>query len=80
MIGVGEDDAGAELLERVLRQSFYSGGCADRHECGRFECAVWRREFASAGACRVGLGNLERKAHYIIVAVRRLSPNSRALH
>ena len=63
MIGVGEDDARAELLERVLRQSFNGGGGADRHECRRFERAVRRREHASARAGRIGLGNLERKAH-----------------
>ena len=76
MIGVGEDDARAELFECVLREAFDGGGSADRHEGGRFEYAVGRREFSSARACRVGLGNLERKAHFYIVALRGSSPNS----
>lgn len=76
MIGVGEDDARAELLERVLRQSFDGGGSADRHKRRRFEYAVRRREFSSARTSRVGLGNLEREAHLYIVVRTSFSPNS----
>ena len=68
MIGVGEDDARTELLERILRQSFDGGGGADGHERRRFECAVRRREFSSARAGRVGLGNLKGEAHPEIIS------------
>src|SRR5579871_761173 len=76
MIGVGEDDASAELLERVLRQSFDGSGGTDRHECRSFECAMRRREFSSARAGWVGLGNLEREAHLYIVVRTSFPPNS----
>ena len=78
MVRVSKDDARAELFERVLRQSLYGGGGADRHERGRFEGAVRRREFASARAGWVGLGNLERKAHFYIVVRTSLLPNSKS--
>ena len=43
MISVGEDDFGAELFERILRQRFDGSRCPYRQEKRRLDYAVRRR-------------------------------------
>ena len=54
VIGVGQDDAGVEILREVALGEPFDGGLrADRHEDGRFDVAVRGVQQAGAGArCR----------------------------
>ena len=49
VVGVREDDAGAERLEVARLERLHGGGGADRHEDRRLDRAVRRREPAAAG-------------------------------
>src|SRR6516225_3776906 len=63
VIGVGQDDAGAQLFERFLRQALDRRGRADGHENRGFDCAMRSREEATAPASRIALLKSERKSH-----------------
>src|SRR6266403_2550612 len=71
MIGVGEKDRSAELLERFLRQPFDRGRRAHRQERRCFDYAVQRRQFAPSRRRRIRFLYFKRKAHPASVAGRR---------
>ena len=48
VIGVGENNLGANLLEQILRHAFDSSGSPDRHEDGRFHIPVRSVEYPRA--------------------------------
>jgi len=71
VIGVAEDDFGAERFEDVLRYGFDGAGCADRHKDGRFDRGM-RQNDASATAAGGGFGNeIEAEAHLRILSGMR---------
>src|ERR1041385_3097945 len=63
MIGVGENDFGAEFLERLLCQGLNAGRSPYRHEKSRVNHAVRRCKRAAARANRVSLLNDKGKLH-----------------
>jgi hypothetical protein len=68
MIGVGENDFGAECFECFLSESFDGGGGADRHESRRFQDAMRRGEKATPSAGGFGMLNFEGKTHFASVS------------
>ena len=62
MIGIGENDFGAEFLKRFVAQTFHGRLRADRHEERRFNRAV-RRGQATAASSPVGMKNGEVETH-----------------
>ena len=56
MIGVAQENLGAELLEIAVRDAFHGALRADRHERRRLDVAVRGRHHAAAGAA-VGVGD-----------------------
>ena len=68
VIGVAEDDFGAEGFERVLRDGFDGAGGADGHEDGRFDGGMGQSD-ATAAAAGGGFGQeLEAEAHQRILS------------
>src|SRR5208283_3302995 len=63
MIGVGENDARAQFFQRVLRETFYRGGSAHRHEYRRFDDSVGSRQLTSSRPRRIAVQNFKRKTH-----------------
>ena len=63
MVGVGEDDARAQFLERLLRESFDRCGRAYRHEYRRLDDPVRRSQLSAPRAGRVSLQYSKGKAH-----------------
>ena len=59
MVGVGEDDSGAEGLEGFLGEAFYAGGGADGHEDRRLNDAVRRGQKATTRTGGISLLNFE---------------------
>src|SRR5216684_4203784 len=71
MIGVGENDGSAELLEGFLRQPFDRGRRAHRQERRRFDNAVRRAQLAPPRRRRIRFLYFKRKVHAASVAGRR---------
>ena len=55
MIGVGEDNARAKAFEGFLREGFYGGGGAYRHEHRRFDDTMRRGQAAETRTAGIGL-------------------------
>ena len=68
MIGVAENDFGAEGFEHILRDGFDRSLRTDRHEDGRFD-GLMRQSEARAAAAGCGFSDeLERWSHSLILA------------
>src|SRR5437016_2761131 len=80
MIGVCEDDFGAELFEGLLRQRFDGSLCADGHEEGSLDSAVRGEKAAAAGAGRIGLPDFKRIIHLLSVSGEDEGPADSADH
>src|SRR5271166_4667307 len=74
MIGVGENDARAQFFQRVLRETFYRGGSAHRHEYRRFDDSVGSRQLTSSRPRRIALQNFKRKTHSFSVSGENKRP------
>jgi hypothetical protein len=68
MVGIGENDFGAESFERFLGESFDGGGGANGHESRRFDDAMGRGEKATPRASWIGMLDFERKTHFASVS------------
>jgi hypothetical protein len=68
MIGVGENNLGAEGLEGFLGEGFYGRGGADGHEGRRFDDAMRRGEKATPRAGCISVLNFEGKTHFVSVS------------
>jgi len=68
MIGVGENDFGAQLFERLLPKSLNARSGADGKKKGRLNHAVRRGQPAASRAGGIGLGNFKGKVHSASVA------------
>ena len=63
VIRIGKNDARAQFFERLLRQSLYRRGSPHRHEYGRFDYPVRRRQLSAARTRRISLKNLKGETH-----------------
>jgi len=63
MIGIREDDARAEFLERFLSEGLDGCGSPHRHEYRRFNDAVRRRQTAAPRPAGIGLQNFKGEIH-----------------
>ena len=68
MIGVAEQDLGAEPLEIAVRDALDRALRADGHERRRLDLAVRRRQHAGARAS-IGVVDLKRKRHMLSLVV-----------
>ncbi len=68
MVGVGENDFGAESFERFLSETLDCGGGANGHENRRFDDAMRRSEKATPRAGGIGMLDFERKTHFASVS------------
>src|SRR4029077_17766613 len=68
MIGVGKNDFGAQLFERLLPQSFDARRGANRQKEWRLNHAVRCGQPPAPGTRRIGLGYLKGKVHFASVA------------
>jgi hypothetical protein len=71
MVGVAEDDFGAEGFERVLWDGFNSTLRADGHEDRSFDSLVGKMKTGAASAGRGCVEELEVEAHQRILSVQR---------
>ncbi len=70
VVGIAENDFGADFFEQVLRDAFDRGERAYRHEYGGLDGPVRGGELAAAGwAC----GGLDLERHFEIVRDLKLS-------
>ena len=70
MIGVAEDDLGAERFNDVLRNGFDGSSSADRHENRRFDGLMGQMDLR-APAARVGcMDKVEVETHVTILSGR----------
>src|SRR4029077_20480299 len=72
VISIRENDFGAEFFQRLLRERFYGGRRANRHEERRLHGAMRRSEAAATRPGRIGFAYLKRKIHCRIVSAARL--------
>src|SRR5271169_2446012 len=63
MIGIRENDFGAEFFKRLLRQALHRRGGADGHERRRMNHAMRRGQAAKPRSGRVSLQNFKVKTH-----------------
>ena len=63
MIRIAEQNLHAQLAERLLRQALHRAGRAHRHERGRIDHAVRRRQAPQPRAGRIGFQNFKVKFH-----------------
>lgn len=68
MVGVGENDFGAESFERFLSETLDCGGGANGHENGRFDDAMRRGKKATPRAGGIDMLDFERKIHFASVS------------
>src|SRR5688572_22496856 len=67
MIGIGEDDLCAEIVEIAMCYGFHGALSADSHERGRVHDAVRRRQHTTPrGAVRVRDFELEHRHQYVV--------------
>src|SRR6266849_398545 len=71
MIGVSENEFGAELFQRLLRKSLDAGRRTDGQEHRRLDPPVRRRKSSEPRPTRVRFPDLKRKVHAVSVAGRR---------
>ncbi len=65
VVGVAKQNLHAQFSERLLREALHRTGCAHRHEGGRIDHAVRRRQPPEPRAGRIGLQNFEMEFHPI---------------
>lgn len=68
MIGVGQEDFGAELLESVLREGLDGRRRSHGHEERRLHGTVRRMQHTATRAGRIGLRYLKGKIHFLSVS------------
>ena len=80
MVGIGENDFGAEIFQRFLRQGLDGGGGAHGHENGRFDGAVRRGEYARTRARWIRVLNFEGKTHFAVYQEKTKANPTRRTH
>jgi hypothetical protein len=74
MIGVAENDLGAERFDNVLGDRFYAARGADGHEDGGLDCLVGKKNLCAATAGTIFAKQVELKTHRAILSVLRGKP------
>ena len=68
MIGVSENDFGAQLFERLLSQSLDARSGSNRQKKGRLYHAVWRGQPPAPRPAWISLSYFKGKAHFLSVS------------
>ena len=74
MIGIGEENARAEFLERFLCEALDRCRGAHGHEHRRFNDAVWRAQTPAPRAAGISLQNVKGKVHALSVSGENKRP------
>src|SRR6266852_5653864 len=80
MIGVSENEFGAELFQRLLRKSLDAGRRTDGQEHRRLDRAVRRRQPPKPPTTRVRYLNVKRKVHALSVSGEDKRPSDSTHH